>query len=275
MDETPGDRARRFKRHQRQMRSIGDQGALSEQFRLAAEDVVRRLDIGPRMRVLDIATGTGNAALAAASRGAEVAALDLTPELFDEARWRQEELQVTVDWRQGDAEALPYADADFDRVTSVFGMMFVPRPGLACAELVRVLRPGGRFGLCNWTLRGAVLEVFEAVGGAALPPTAPELSPMPWGEPDAVTALFAGLGVELDFAWGHVDWLFSSAEEGVRWVEEVSGPVIAAKAAMEAEGRWAPVRARLVEAVSAMTREDMDGVWVRAEYLITLGTRRG
>lgn len=275
MNETPGDRASRFKRHQRQVHSIGDQGALSAQFRLAAEDVVRRLDISPGMRVLDIATGTGNAALAAASRGAEVAALDLTPELFDEARWREEEMGVTVDWRQGDAEALPYADGDFDRVLSVFGIMFVPRPGLACAELVRVLRPGGRFGLCNWTLRGAVLEVFEAVGGTGLPRIAPELSPMPWGDPDAVTALFAGLGVELDFAWGRVDWLFSSAEEGVRWVEEVSGPVIAAKAVMEADGRWVPMRARLVEAVSGMTRKDMDGVWIRADYLITLGACRG
>lgn len=273
MGQDRGEGAERFKHEQRQLWSIGDHGAVSEQFRAAADDLVSRLGIGPGMRVLDIATGTGNAALAAARAGAEVSAVDLVPEGFDEARWREEELGVTVDWRQGDAEALPYGDAEFDRVVSVFGMMFVPRPGVACLELARVLRIGGRFGLCNWTLRGAVLEVFEAVGGRALPPMAPELSPMPWGEPEAVSALFAGCGVEVGFDWGHVDWLFASAEEGVRWVEEVSGPVIAAKTAMEADGSWAAVRARLVDAVAAMTREDLGGVWVRADYLITLGTR--
>ena len=273
MGETPGEGAERFKRDQRLVHSIGDQGALSEQFQTAAEDLVARLGIEPGMRVLDIATGTGNAALAAARRGAEVAGLDLAPEHFDEARWRAEELGVTVEWRQGDAEALPYPDAWFDRVLSVFGMMFLPRPGLACAELARVLRVDGRFGLCNWTLRGAVRDVFEAVAGMALPEIAPELSPMPWGEPDAVRALFVGCGVELEFHWGHVDWLFPSAEEGVRWVEEVSGPVIAGKAALQAEGRWHALRERLVAAVEAMTREDLGGVWVRADYLITLGTR--
>lgn len=268
-----GDPTEDFKRNQRQMWSIGDYGAMAEQYRQAAEALVARLEIGPGMRVLDLATGTGNAAIAAARAGACVAGVDLTPELFDEARWRADDAGVRVDWREGDAESLPFDSSDFDAALSVFGLMFVPRPARACLELARVLRVGGRFALCNWSLRGAVREVFEAVAGGAVPATVPELSPLPWGEPDGVRALFAGCGVELAFDWGAVEWLFPSAEDGVRWIEEVSGPVIAAKSALVRQGRWPELRARLVEAVAAMTREDLGGVWVRADYLITLGTR--
>lgn len=268
-----GDATEDFKHNQRQMWSIGDYGAMAEQYRQAAEALVARLEIGPGMRVLDLGTGTGNAAIAAARAGARVVGLDLTPELFDEAEWRADEAGVVIEWRQGDAESLPFGGAEFDAALSVFGLMFVPRPARACMELARVLRVGGRFALCNWSLRGAVREVFEAVAGGAIPATAPELSPLPWGEPDGVQALFAGCGVELDFDWGAVEWLFPSAEEGVRWIEEVSGPVIAARAALIREGRWEPLRERLVEAVAGMTRPDLGGVWVRAEYLVTLGTR--
>lgn len=261
-----------FKLRQRQLWSIGDEGALAAQYQAPAEQLVAVLDLAPGERVLDIATGTGNAAIAAARRGARVTGLDITPELFDLAEARAVELGVTVEWDEGDAEALPYPDASFDVAVSSFGVMFAPHPHVAAAELVRVLRPGGRFALCNWSLRGVVWEVVRALSGESSLPSG-EAHPLPWGEPGRVAGFFAGLDVELAFTTGHVPWLFADADDGVRWLEEVSGAVIAAKFTLEARGEWASLRARLVEAVGRLTRPDMDGVWVDAEYLVTTGRR--
>jgi len=262
-----------FKARQRQVWSVGDYGAMAEQYQLSADRLVQRLEIGAGMRVLDIATGTGNAAIAAAITGAEVVGIDLTPELFDEAHWRADELGLAIAWQEGDAEALPYPDGWFDRAVSAFGIMFAPDPHAAARELVRVLRPGGRFGMANWSLRGPVLAVFEAVAGGQVALPASAAHPMPWGEPQAVRTFFDDLGVELEFAHDHVSWVFADADDGVRWLEEVSGAVIAAKAVLEPRGEWAPVRARLVDAVTQLTRPDIEGVWVQAEYLVTLGRK--
>ena len=261
-----------FKWRQRQLWSIGDYSALARHYAHVADDLVKRLDVQSGMQVLDIATGTGNAALAAARSGAEVVGLDLTPEMFDEARLRADVLDVAIEWKEGDAEALPYPDGAFDRVVSAFGLMYAPRGDVAAAELVRVLRPGGRFALCNWSLRGAVQTVFDALGGASVPSRS-AAQPMPWGEPDAVRDMFHGLDVELAFDTAAVWWVFPSAEDGVRWLEEVSGPVIGAKAGLQASGLWAQRRAQLVEAVEHMVRDDIAGIWASAEYLIATGSR--
>jgi len=259
-------------RRQRQLWSIGDYSAMAEQYQFAGEDLVTRADVRPGMRVLDIATGTGNVAIAAARRGADVAGIDVTPELFDEAEARAGEAQVIVEWREGDAIALPYPDHSFDRVLSAFGLMFVHDGATAARELLRVLRPDGIFALCNWAPRGAVRAVADALTGPDGDAGLPRLR---WGEEDGVCELFAGLDVDLDFADGEVAWLFPTAEDGVRWLEEVSGPVVAARGALQAAGLWEISRERLVDWVGRQVRDDIDGVWITAEYLIAVGRPTG
>jgi SAM-dependent methyltransferase len=255
---------------QRDMWSIGDYGAMAEQYQRAAEDLVVRAGILPGMRVLDIATGTGNAAIAAARAGAIVTGIDVTPELFDEAEARAIAESLFISWDEGDAEQLPYVDASFDRVLSSFGLMFVHDSHAAARELVRVLRPGGVFAACNWAARGAAEEVAAALGGPTGPAAATLLT---WGEPDIVRTYFDGLDVTLEFADGQVAWLFPSAEDGVRWLEEVSGPIVAARSALQAAGLWDLSRERLVEWTATQTRDDLPGVWITADYLTVVGRR--
>jgi SAM-dependent methyltransferase len=199
-------------------------------------DVLRRMDIRPGDDVLDVATGTGNAALRAAAAGAQVVGLDLTPELFESARRREPDFGVSVDWVEGDAENLQYEDESFDRVLSVFGVQFTPRHAIAAQELARVCRPGGRIGLVNWTPSGQVGALFKILGGYL--PAPPEYaSPPPlWGSEEHVRELFADTPVELEFALGYNPWYFDSAEHYVVFMETNYGPLVKARERLTAEG---------------------------------------
>lgn len=262
-----------FKSIQRYVWSAGDAAALDAHVEDAATDLVDRLALTPGIRVLDIATGTGNAAIAAAKMGAEVTGVDLAPELFDDAQARADELGLTITWREGDAEALPYRDGSFDRVVSNFGVMFAPRHRHAARELVRVLRPGGRFALTSWIGTGVVGVVLSALE-AYTPPQPPWAMPsMKWSKPDHVRDVFAGLDVDLEFSTGAVPWVFASPEDCVRYMEEVAGPVIVAKAALQQMGLWDAARTRMLEGLEAMVRADVGGCWTNAEYLIVTGQR--
>ena len=262
-----------FKTIQRYVWSTGDLAALDAHVQDAADDLVHRLALTPGMRVLDIATGTGNAALSAAKAGADVTGLDLAPELFDDAQARAEELGLTVTWREGDAEALPYRDATFDRVVSNFGVMFAPRHRHAARELVRVLRPGGRFALSCWIPTGIVGVILEALQSHTPPQPEWVMPSMKWGEAEHVREIFAGLSVELEFATGAVPWVFSSPEDCVRYLEEVAGPVIVAKAALQQMGLWETARRHMLDGLASMVRPDIGGCWTNAEYLIVMGRR--
>jgi ubiquinone/menaquinone biosynthesis C-methylase UbiE len=140
-------------------------------------------------RVLDVAAGAGNAAVPAALTGARVVASDLTPELFVAGRQFAARHGVTVEWEEGDAEALPYADGAFDVVLSCVGVMFAPHHQQAADELVRVCRPGGRIGLLSWTPTGFIGEMFRTMKPYA-PPPPPGAQPAPlWGDEEHVRTL--------------------------------------------------------------------------------------
>jgi len=140
----------------------------------AVRDLLGRITITPGQDVLDVTTGTGNTALAAAAAGAHVTGLDLTPELFSTARQRAAAAHVDVRWIEGDAEDLPFVNDTFDHVVSVFGVQFAPRHDVTAAELVRVCRPGGDIGVINWSPAGAIGELFKIVGSdLPAPPRSP------------------------------------------------------------------------------------------------------
>ena len=152
--------------------------------------LVDTVDVRPGQRVLDVAAGTGSSALPAARRGAEVTATDLTTELLDVGRTAATAEGLDLTWQTADAEALPYADAEFDVVQSAIGVMFAPHHQQAADELVRVCRPGGSIGVLSWTPEGFIGQLFAAMKPYA-PPPPPGASPAPlWGRADHVRELF-------------------------------------------------------------------------------------
>jgi len=149
-------------------------------------------------RVLDVAAGSGNAAVPAAETGAEVVASDLTPELFDAGRRIAAQRGVELTWTEGDAEALPFTDATFDVVLSCVGAMFAPHHREAADEMLRVTRPGGTVGMINWTPEGFIGNLFRTMGPYAPPPPPGATPPPRWGDEQHVRELFGDRVTDLE-----------------------------------------------------------------------------
>ncbi|MEV7079983.1 class I SAM-dependent methyltransferase [Streptomyces sp. NPDC093516] len=151
--------------------------------------LVEACGVRPGQRVLDVGAGSGNAAIPAALAGADVVASDLTPELFGAGRRAAERQGARLTWREADAEALPFGDAEFDTVLSCVGVMFAPHHERAAGELVRVCRPGGTIGLLSWTPQGFIGRMFATMKPYAPPPPPGAQPPPLWGDEDHVRAL--------------------------------------------------------------------------------------
>ena len=232
------------------------------------ERIVRHIGVAPGEDVLDVACGTGNAALRAAQAGARVTGVDLTPELLDEARRLAAEAGADIEYLEGDAEALPVPDASFDVVVSVMGCMFAPRHRVAAAELARVLRPGGRLCVTGWAPDGAMGKLFSLLAGHLPAPPPFAESPLGWGDEEHVRKLFAGTGVAVEFAREESAFAeFDSLDEELAFTTSKFGPLIMARRLLEPQGRWQP----LLEDLRAFdeTRPPT------AEYLLTTGRKLG
>jgi SAM-dependent methyltransferase len=165
----------------------GDFGVVAKTVARAAEEFVQRLPIAPGMLVLDLACGTGNVAIPAARKGAMVTGVDIASNLLVQARERAAAEGLVVTFDEGDAEALPYADATFDAVVTMFGAMFAPRPELVAAELARVLKPGGLLAMANWNPASFSGKMFK-VGSMHAPPPPGLAPPVLWGDEATVLA---------------------------------------------------------------------------------------
>ena len=200
-------------------------------------------------RVLDVATGCGNAALPAAMAGASVVACDLTPELLAVGREQAAALGVNIEWREADAEALPFADDEFDVVLSCLGVMFAPRHQICADELLRVCRPGGTIGLISWTPEGFIGEMFGAMKPYA-PPPPPAVQPPPrWGSEEHLLGLFGDRVEEVRTRRDTVTVeRFSTPEEFCDYFKECYGPTVAAYRAIAGDAsRVAALDSYLVE----------------------------
>ena len=187
--EAEADRA--LKAKHRAMWALGNYPALATD--LIADfgpTLVAATGVGPGDRVLDVAAGSGNTAIPAALAGATVVASDLTPELFESGRQQAAARGVELEWVEGDAEALPFPDNDFDKVLSSVGVMFAPHHQAAADELVRVCRPGGTIGLASWTPQGFIGQMFATMKPFAPPPPPGAQPPPLWGDEDHVRGLF-------------------------------------------------------------------------------------
>lgn len=257
-----------LKEQARQTWASGNYDAVAEGIWEVGARIVERVAIEPGERVLDVAAGTGNAAIRAAASGGQVTALDLTPELFQAGRRRAAEAGVEIEWVAGDAEKMPFANASFDVALSTFGVMFAPRHRVAAAEMARVLRPGGRLGIASWTPDGSVGHMFRTVD-AELPPP-PEIAepPLAWGEPSHVEAIFSGTRMELGFEREtlpiepDVD-----IDEATEFYVESFGPLVTARRILTEQGRWEPLAAKLPDVVRRLLTEP-------AAYLTITGTKR-
>ena len=231
--------------------------------------------VRPGTRLLDVATGSGNVALIAAKERAQVVGLDLVPELLDAAHSRALAEGLDVEWVHGDAEALPFADASFDSVTSVFGVQFAPRHQITADELVRVCRPGGTIGLVNWTPEGLIGELFHLMGRYMPPPPAFATAPPQWGDESHVRELFAGHGVTLSFTRESNLFAFDSVDAYQTFFEERYGPTIKAQEKLAPEGRWEDCRADLRELFDRMNTATDGSCRIQAEYVAISINRNG
>jgi SAM-dependent methyltransferase len=253
--------------------SAGDYDAIVDYIWSVGGDLVGRVGVNLGDEVLDVACGTGNAAIPAAQAGGKVTGLDLTPALFDAGRRRAAKAGVELEWVEGDAQALPFDDASFDVVLSTFGCMFAPDHERAAAEIARVLKPGGRFGIAAWDPEGNIGKFFASMAPFA-PEPPPGFQPPPlWGTRDHVSGLFDGTGVLLRFEDAAVDFQFDSVDAAAEEYWENFGPVVMLRQALEPEGRGEELRAALRKVFEDSDESEGDGIAYPGEYLITLGEK--
>jgi ubiquinone/menaquinone biosynthesis C-methylase UbiE len=160
--------------------TAGDFDKIAQTYEPGAAAFIARLALTPGTRVLDVACGTGNLSFPAARAGASVTGVDIAPNLLITARARAQAEKINIQFDEGDAEQLPYADASFDVVVTMFGAMFAPRPDVTAAELRRVCRPGGLIAMANWTPAGFIGQMFKTTAAHVPPPNIP--SPLLWGD---------------------------------------------------------------------------------------------
>jgi SAM-dependent methyltransferase len=235
--------------------------------------LVEAAGIGPDDRVLDVAAGSGNAAIRAALAGARVVASDLTPELFEAGRaWAARE-GAELEWQQADAEHLPYGDGEFDTVLSCLGVMFAPHHRVAADELVRVCRPGGTVGLLSWTPEGFIGQMFATMKPYAPPPPPGAQPPPLWGREEHVREL---LGDRVTDVVARRQALtverFADPEALVDFFKTNYGPTIAVYRAIAAEpDRVAALDSELAGLAGRFLR---DGI-MEWEYLLLTARRQG
>jgi SAM-dependent methyltransferase len=213
--------------------SSGDYAVIGTTLQIVGEQLCESLalDLRAGLKVLDVAAGNGNVALAAARRGCDVVATDYVPALLERARERAAAERLAVEFRETDAEALPFDDEAFDVVVSTFGVMFTPDQERAAAQLVRVCKRGGRIGLANWTPDGFIGQLFKTIG-KQVPPPAGVKSPALWGTRERIAELFGSHATVMDAELCHFVFRYRSPEHWIEVFRTYYGPLLKAFAAL-------------------------------------------
>ena len=252
--------------------SLGDYSKLAEILEPHAEALADACKIRHGTTVLDVAAGNGNFAFAAARRGAIVTASDLTPRMVELGRVRSAAGGSQIEWTEADAEQLPFADASYDIVASVFGAMFAPQPHLVVSELFRVAKPDGLVAMANYSPGGFLgrlsdlLASFSARPGFELP------SPFMWGDEDEVRRRFAGHAASIEVTHRRLAFEFSSIETLLKFWEETNAPQNALKAMLppEAYGRLVASERALVE---ELNESNGGAVKVSSPYILVMARK--
>lgn len=240
--------------------TAGDFGRIAKTYERGAAEFIARLALRPGEQVLDVACGTGNLALPAARAGALVTGIDIAPNLIEQAQASAAEEGLPVAFEVGDAERLPYADAAFGAVVSMFGAMFAARPERAAAELLRVTRPGGRIALASWTPAGFIGEMLKTTVRYVPPPTAIP-SPLQWGNEEQVHARLGEGSVALTLNRRLITFEYPFGPEGVVNLFRLwYGPTQRAFAALD-------------EATREDLRRDLEELWTEHNRAVDGTTR--
>ncbi|HUR97006.1 MAG TPA: class I SAM-dependent methyltransferase [Pyrinomonadaceae bacterium] len=250
----------------------GDFAEIAKSFETGAAEFVARLDIAPGKSVLDIACGNGNTAIPAARSGADVTGVDIAPYLIEQAIVRAAASGVSAEFDVGDAEDLPYEDASFDIVMTMFGAMFAPRPTVVALELYRVCRPGGTIAMANWTPEGFIGQMFKTTA-KHVPPPAAMPSPLLWGSEETVKSRLSYAASDLQMVRRSIDLVFPiSPVEVVEHFRRYYGPTQKAFEALDENGQ-AALQRDLEELWSGYNTATDGTTKVVSEYLEVKATK--
>lgn len=252
--------------------SAGDYAVIGTTLQIVGETLCEALDLRAGQRVLDVAAGNGNATLAAARRWCDVISTDYVPALLERGRARASAEGLAVQFREADAENLPFDDAAFDVVLSTFGVMFTPNQEKAASEMARVCKAGGKIGMANWTPAGFIGELFKLIG-RHIPPPAGVKPPSLWGTPDRLQALFGERVATLDAERRHFVFRYRTPQHWIDTFRTYYGPVQKAFIAVGA-GQEQQLNADLIALVKKFNRAGNSEMLVPSEYLeVVIETR--
>jgi len=245
--------------------SSGDYAIVGTTLQIVGEELCEALDLRSGQKVLDVAAGNSNVTLAAARRWCDVVSTDYVPSLLERGRIRAAAEGLSVEFKQADAEALPFADATFDAVVSTFGVMFTPNQDKAAAELLRVCKTGGKIGMANWTPDGFIGQLFKTLG-KHLPPPAGAKSPALWGTRARITEMFGTAAASIEAEPRNYVFRYRSAEHFLYVFKTYYGPVLKAFAALD-EGAQQGLRNDMLALIGKMNRAEDGTMVVPSEYL--------
>jgi len=261
-----------IKKRQQASWASGDFAVIGTTLQIVGELLAEAVDVCATERVLDVAAGNGNATLAAARRFAHVTSTDYVPALLEKGRHRAQAEGLAVRFLEADVENLPFADSTFDVVLSTFGAMFAPDHQRTAQEMLRVLRPGGRIGLANWTPEGFIGRLFKAVG-AHLPPPPGLKSPALWGTESYLAELFASGAARIHVERRVFNFRYRSVAHWIQVFRDFYGPTHKAFAVLDANGQQS-----LERAITALLKElntaGTDALVVPGEYVEVVITKR-
>jgi len=245
--------------------SSGDYAVVGTTLQIVGEQLCEALDIRAGQKVLDVAAGNGNVTLAAARRWCDVVSTDYVPSLLERGRIRAGAEGLSIEFKEADAEALPFADASFDVVVSTFGVMFTPDQDKAASELLRVCRCGGKIGLANWTPEGFIGQVFKTLG-KYLPPPAGAKSPALWGTDARIKEMFAKGSTSIEMTKCNFAFRYRSPEHFLDVFKTYYGPTLKAFAALDEAGQRG-LTTDLLALIGKMNRAEDGTMVVASEYL--------
>jgi ubiquinone/menaquinone biosynthesis C-methylase UbiE len=253
---------------------IGDYPLMALRLEPVASSAVLTGAVGPGVRVLDLATGTGNAALVAAQIGAVVTAVDIEPVLIELAEQRALSAGVDIQWLLGDVEHLPVPDANADVVLSIFGVMYAADHASAARELARVTAPGGRVVLASWQ-PGSFIPAMGQVLGDFLPPPPPSTGPPSrWGDTEALRNILQETDLQLVHTiTGHVTLTFADATAGALFLITTAGHVLSERDRLMLLGKWEDLQDSLANLVNERGDPCDDGIDVRLGYLMATAVK--
>ncbi len=251
--------------------SSGDYAVVGTTLQIVGERLCEALDLRSGQAVLDVAAGNGNASLAAARRWCDVTSTDYVAALLERGRERAAAERLDISFREADAEALPFADGQFDAVLSTFGVMFTPDQERAAAELLRVCRHGGKIGMANWTPDGFIGQLFKTIG-TYVPPAAGLRSPALWGTQERLTELFGSAGTSIQTRRRDFVFRYRSSDHWLQVFRSYYGPVLKVFAALD-QPAGAALTKDLMALVDQFNRSGDATVAVPSSYLEIVVTR--